>query len=156
MKQFICYHICKVANLLIFQKMQLFTDSLKVVISQTFSEIYQFIHGLENQGSIQSILGKKGTENFITTYSILFLSVLHQNKGLHDFQKLGQHPTVNRKKVQIIKACHNLIGKYHKYGFLKYKTFDFQLANLQIHNCNTSVYQNYYPINAAIYKLIGQ
>ena len=37
---------------------------------------------------------KKGTKTYTTPYSIHFLSVLHQNKGLHNFHKMGQHPIV--------------------------------------------------------------
>ena len=33
---------------------------------------------------------KKGTNNFIIPYLILFLRVLHQNKALHNFHKKGQ------------------------------------------------------------------
>ena len=43
-------------------------------------------------------LEKKGTKNFTTPYSIPFLSVLHQNKALHNFHKREQHPTVGRTK----------------------------------------------------------
>ena len=41
---------------------------------------------------------KKGTKNLTTPYSIPFLSVLHQNKALHNFHKRGQRPTVGRIK----------------------------------------------------------
>ena len=34
---------------------------------------------------------KKGTKNFTTPYSTPFVSVLYQNKALHNFQKRGQH-----------------------------------------------------------------
>ena len=33
---------------------------------------------------------KKGANNFIIPYLILFLRVLHQNKALHNFDKRGQ------------------------------------------------------------------
>ena len=36
---------------------------------------------------------KKQTKNLTTPYSIPFLSVLHQNKALHNFHKTGQRPT---------------------------------------------------------------
>ena len=35
---------------------------------------------------------KKVTKNFPTPYSIPFLSVMHQNKALHNFHKRRQHP----------------------------------------------------------------
>ena len=35
---------------------------------------------------------KKGTKNFPTPYSIPLLSILHQNKALHNFYKNGQGP----------------------------------------------------------------
>ena len=35
---------------------------------------------------------KKGTKQFTTPYSIPFLSVLHQNKALHNFDERGEHP----------------------------------------------------------------
>ena len=41
---------------------------------------------------------KKGNKNLTTPYSIPFLSVLHQNKVLHNFHKRGQRPTVGHRK----------------------------------------------------------
>ena len=47
----------------------------------------------ENQGSIQYRLKwelffkKKGAKNFTTSFSIPFLSLLHQNKALHNFHQ---------------------------------------------------------------------
>ena len=41
---------------------------------------------------------EKRTKNFTTPYSIPFLSVLHQNKALNNFNKRGQLPTVGRIK----------------------------------------------------------
>ena len=38
------------------------------------------------------VLAKNGTKNFTIPSSIPFLSVLHQNKALHNFHKRGQHP----------------------------------------------------------------
>ena len=35
---------------------------------------------------------KKKSKNFTTAYSFLFLSVLHQNKALHNFHKREQRP----------------------------------------------------------------
>ena len=40
----------------------------------------------------------KGTKNLTTPYSIPYLSVLHQNKSLHNFHKRGQPPTVRHIK----------------------------------------------------------
>ena len=37
---------------------------------------------------------KKGTKNFITPYSIPFLSVSHKNKAFYNFRKKGQHSIV--------------------------------------------------------------
>ena len=42
------------------------------------------------------ILTKKGTKNFTTPYSIPFLSVLHENKALHNFHEWGQRATSGR------------------------------------------------------------
>ena len=63
---------------------------------------------LENLGSFQYLpklhffvivfFSKKGTRNFTTPYSIPFLSVLHQNKALHNFHKRGQRATAGRIK----------------------------------------------------------
>ena len=39
-----------------------------------------------------SILAKKGTKHFTNPYLIAFLSVLPQNKALHDFHKWQQDP----------------------------------------------------------------
>ena len=48
---------------------------------------------------------KKGTEAFTTPYSIPFLSVLHQNKGLHNFHKKSRlGPDWVWKKVNFFKA----------------------------------------------------
>ena len=44
------------------------------------------------------ILAKKGTKNFPTPYSIPFLSVLHENKVLHNFLEWGQRATAVRIK----------------------------------------------------------
>ena len=44
------------------------------------------------------ILAKKGTKNFITPHSIIFLSVLHQNKALLNFHKRGQRPIARHIK----------------------------------------------------------
>ena len=38
----------------------------------------------------ETFFQKKGTNNFIIPYLILFLRVLHQNKALHNFHKRGQ------------------------------------------------------------------
>ena len=51
----------------------------------------------ENIKSI-NFFEKKGTKNLTTPYSIPFLSVLHQNKALHNFYKRGQRPTIGRIK----------------------------------------------------------
>ena len=37
-----------------------------------------------------TFLGKKNTKNLTTPYSMPFLSVLHQNKALHNFHKRGK------------------------------------------------------------------
>ena len=41
---------------------------------------------------------KNGNQNFTNLYSIPFLSVLHQNKALHNFHKKEQRSTVGRRK----------------------------------------------------------
>ena len=41
-----------------------------------------------------TFLNKKGTKNITTSYLIPFLSVLHQNKALYNFHKMGQHSIV--------------------------------------------------------------
>ena len=46
--------------------------------------------GASDIGQKGHFLGKKGTKYFTTPYSIIFLSVLHQNKALHNFHKRGQ------------------------------------------------------------------
>ena len=71
-------------------------------------DIMKAVFDLENLGSFQYLpklpffcycfFWKKGTRNFTTPYSIPFLSVLHQNKALHNFHKRGQRPTVGRIK----------------------------------------------------------
>ena len=60
---------------------------------------------LENLGSFQYwpkwfffFFEIKETKNLITFNSIPFLSVLHQNKALHNFHKRGQPPTVGHIK----------------------------------------------------------
>ena len=55
---------------------------------------------------------KKGTKNLTTPYSIPFLSVLHQNKALHNFHKRGQRPTVGRIKGldQGLMGHSNMVG----------------------------------------------
>ena len=66
-----------------------------------------------------SILARKGTKNFtlppIPPYSIPFLSVLHQNKALHNFPKRGQRSIVERNiglecvlRVLIFKSFYGL------------------------------------------------
>ena len=44
---------------------------------------------IKNQGSFRKRV-KKGNKNFTTPYLSPFLSVLHQNKALHNFHKRGQ------------------------------------------------------------------
>ena len=51
---------------------------------------------LENYGSVQylpksALYLKKGHQNFTTPCLIDFLSVLHQNKALYNFQEMVQH-----------------------------------------------------------------
>ena len=43
---------------------------------------------IKNQGSFRKRV-KKGNKNFTTPYLSPFLSVLHQNKALHNFHKGG-------------------------------------------------------------------
>ena len=59
-----------------------------------------------NQGSVQYwpkttlFLKKKGPKISPPLYSIPFLSVLNQNKALHNFHRRGQHPIANGLKNQ--------------------------------------------------------
>ena len=58
---------------------------------------------LQNQGSIGywlkwALFLKNCTKHFTTPYSIPFLSVLHQNKALHNFHKRGWRPTAEHVK----------------------------------------------------------
>ena len=41
------------------------------------------------KGTLKKKKKKKSTKNFITPYLLPFLSVLYQNKALHNFQKRG-------------------------------------------------------------------
>ena len=41
-----------------------------------------------------------GAKNLTAPYSVPFLSVLHQNKALHNFHKRGQSPTVGHIKAR--------------------------------------------------------
>ena len=43
-----------------------------------------------------AIFEKKDPQNLTTPYSIPFLSVLHQNKALHNFKKMAQRPIAGR------------------------------------------------------------
>ena len=56
------------------------------------------IWAASNIGQNGHFFQKKGTKNFTTPYSLLFLSVLHQNKTLHNFHKRWKRPIVGRKK----------------------------------------------------------
>ena len=53
---------------------------------------------------------KKGTKNFTTPYSISFLSALHQNKTLHNFQKRWQDLSVVRIKGLGQDGAFNTVG----------------------------------------------
>ena len=71
---------------------------------------------LENFGSFRYwpkwafFFEKKGTKNFTTPYSISFLSALHQNKTLHNFQKRGQDLSVVRIKGLGQDGAFNTVG----------------------------------------------
>ena len=43
-----------------------------------------------------TFFGKKGTKSFTPPFSIPFLSVVHQNKALYNFRKMGQYSIVQR------------------------------------------------------------
>ena len=50
------------------------------------------------KGNLKGPFFLKGTKNFTNRYSILFLSVLHQNKALENFHKRGKCPMAGHIK----------------------------------------------------------
>ena len=53
---------------------------------------------LVKKGTFLGKKKKRARKNFTTPYSISFLSVLHQNKALHNFHKRGQCPIAGHIK----------------------------------------------------------
>ena len=74
---------------------------------QIFSDSDSSIHCMHSEPNLETwaasdidqkecFFQKKGHQNFTTPYSIPFLSVLHENKSLHNFHEWGQRPAAGR------------------------------------------------------------
>ena len=83
-----------------YQMRTLLTDLCLLLLSLEISISMAYSRNLGQRSILakKALFWKKAPRNFTSPYSIPFLSVLHQSKVLHNFQKRGQHSIVKTQK----------------------------------------------------------